>query len=307
MRERIDPRTVTLARNYLTRPEELWQDAAHRQVRKLKVMLRRSARPGERAAEVIEEALALARLRTCYAPPPIYLTNIGSSGSHWLEAMLARATDVHNCGEVYLPDALWARLAQAPAADVAFFLHAVYALHSLKLGPALMSGRFVNSAHLARLSGVADLTPGALRILLVRHPVEVVVSRTFRKAEYRADVGADMDDAAYLERNCDVVERFYRAARDEPFDARVRYEDLIAEPRATLATLIDALGLASSADAVEQAVAATSPDAVRGARERGERAPTNLFLDEPAPVDESLRARARARLRACCEQLGYAA
>ena len=133
------------------------------------------------------------------------------------------------------------------------------------------------------------------------------MSRTFRKAEYRADVGADMDDAAYLARNCDVVERFYRAAQDEPFDARVRYEDLIAEPQTTLAALIDTLDLASSTQAVEQAVEATSSYAVRSARERCERAPTNLFLDEPAAVDESLRALARTRLRACCEQLGYEA
>lgn len=307
MREPIDPKTITLTRSYLTRPQDRWPDPAHRQVRKLVARIDAARKGAERPEDLIEEVLALARLRTTYAPPPIYLTNIGSSGSHWLEAMLARATDVHNCGEVYLPEPLRAELAQLPPPDAAYFLHALYALHSRSLGPKVIAGRFINSAHLSRVSRIADLTPGSLRVLLIRNPVDVVMSRTFRKEAYRAEVGAEMDDAAYLERNCAVVDRFYLATREEGFDARVRYEDLIAQPKAALSALIGSLGLLASEQAIEHAVASTSSAAVRSAKAKGQPAPTNLFMGERTTEDAALRGRVRERLRACCELLGYEA
>jgi hypothetical protein len=305
MREAIDRKTVALTRSYLTRPQDRWPDPAHRQVRKLESKIQAATKAAERKEDLIEEVLALARLRTSYAPPPIYLTNIGSSGSHWLEAMLARATDAHNCGEVYLPEPLRAELAQLPLADAAYFLHALYALHSRSLGPKVVAGRFINSAHLSRVSKIADLTPGSLRVLLIRNPVDVVMSRTFRKDAYRAEVGANMDDAAYLERNCAVVDRFYLATSAEAFDARVRYEDLIAQPKATLSALIESLDLSTNDDAIVRAVTSTSSAAVRSAKARGQPVPTNLFMGERAAEDAALRARVRERLRACCELLGY--
>lgn len=304
-RRHISSAAVATARRYLSRPEEFWQGTPDRQVRKLRGMLRSATPAGERATDVIEEVLAIARLRTHHAPAPIYLPNIGSSGSHWLEAMLARATDVHACGEVYLPKSVHELLHAGSGADAEFFMHAVLALHTGRSGPDLVSGRFINSAHYGQVARVASLTSGALTVLLVRHPVDVVMSRTLRKAEYRDEVAPGLDDQAYLERNCTLVERFYRGALSERFDATVRYEDLLARPIQTLEGLISRLGLETSLAALEQAVEATSPDAVRIATERGEKAPTNLFLGDPVRVDPALKQAARQRLRACCESLEY--
>jgi hypothetical protein len=309
-RKAITSATVALTRRYLLHPDEFWDAADGRQARKLRRLrsvLRDATAAGERPADVVEEVLAIARLRTSHAPPPIYLANIGSSGSHWLAAMLARAAGVHDCGEVYLPKSMPDQLRGGTTADAEFFVHAVHALHTGHPGPAMVAGAFVNSAHHTRVSTVASLTPGARTVLLVRHPVDVVLSRTLRKPEYRNSIAPGMDDRAYLEQNCVLVERFFRESRAEHFDAQVRYEDLVDQPAQTLADLMRSLGLEPRADdAIEQAVAATSPQAVKAAAERGERAPTNLFVGEARQADPGLVRAARKRLRAACELLGYA-
>lgn len=300
----IAPETVALARRYLTQPEPFWEGASDRQVRKLHGMLRSAARStGRQSDGVIEEILAIARLRTHHAPAPIYLPNIGSSGSHWLEAMLARATGAHACGEVYFPKTLLESL--PVGTDVQFFMHAVLALHTGGCDPQLVGGRFINSAHISRISRVADLTPGSLRVLLVRHPLDVVMSRTLRKPEYRQDVAPELDDKAYLERNCKVVERFYLESAQEHYDATLRYEDLLEDPTGAMTELIDRLGMTTTPDALAFAIQSTSPEAVKGAAERGERKATNLFIGESTRVTPQLKQLARKRLSACCKRLGY--
>lgn len=302
-RRRIASETVALTRRYLMQPEPFWEGHHDRQMRKLRGMLRSATPAGERPGDVVEEILAIARLRTHHALAPLYLPNIGSSGSHWLEAMLARATDMHACGEVYFPKGL---LDSLPAgADVEFFVHAVLTLHTGHSGPELVQGRFVNSAHVGDISRIAGRTPGALKVLLVRHPVDIVMSRTLRKPEYRQDVAPGLDDPAYLERNCAAVERFYCAAEKESFDTTLRYEDLLARPIEALAALIEQLGMSTTPETLAHAVASTSPEAIKGAAERGERKATNLFLGERTQIDPTLRRLAHTRLASCCERLGY--
>lgn len=302
-RRHIASETIALTRRYLSRPEPFWEGEPDRQVRKLHGMMRRVTRSLDRPAEVIEEVLAIARLRTHHAPAPLYLPNVGSSGSHWLEALLARATGVHACGEVYFPHGLLESL--PPGADVEFFVNAVLALHTGSSGPELTTGRFVNSAHLSRVSRASVHTPGSLSVLLLRHPVDIVMSRTLRKPEYRNDVAPDLDDRAYLERNCKLVERFYLDAGEEQYDATLRYEDLLARPAETLTALIGQLGLTTTPEALARAIDSTSPEAIKGAAERGERKATNLFLGEPVRIDPALKQLARRRLAKCCERLGY--
>lgn len=302
-RRRIASETVALTRRYLTQPEPFWEGRSDRQVRKLHGMLRLATAPNERRSDVVEEILAVARIRTHHAPAPLYLPNIGSSGSHWLEAMLARATGVHACGEVYFPKGLLDSL--PPGADVEFFVNAVLALHTGSSGPALVGGRFVNSAHVSRISRVSARTPGALTVLLVRHPVDIVMSRTLRKAEYRQDIAPGLDDRAYLERNCQVVERFFRDACQERYHATVRYEDLFTDPAESLGKLIAQLGLETTPEALAHAIESTSPDAIKGAAERGERKVTNLYLGAPVRADPDLKQVACKLLAACCDRLGY--
>lgn len=300
MRERIDKSALSLTRTFLLDPGQYWgPNSPH--VHKLTRALRRSLGPGERTSELIEEVLALARLRTAHAPPPIYLPNAGSSGSHWLEVMLARAAGVHACGEVYLPKPVVEQLKGLSAAEAGYFLNAVYIAHTGAVGPQLLTGHCINSAHVTNVGMIARLTPGAKKVLLIRHPADVVVSRTLRKARYRAYVAPEMDDAAYLEHNCQLVERFHNALADEDFDARVRYEDLVERPVEALTALVAALDLAVTPESIGGAAESTS----RSALAQGSNVATNLYVGE-ARSDEVLEARARERMAALSRRLGYA-
>lgn len=304
MRERIDKTALTLTRSFLLDPEQYWGPDSPRQVRKLTRALKRSLAPGERTPELVEELMALARLRTAHAPPPIYLPNAGSSGSHWLETMLARAAGTHACGEIYLPRPVIEQLKALGAAGAGFFLNAVYLAHTGKVGPQLLAGHCINSAHIANVGTIAGLTPGARKVLLIRHPAEVVLSRTLRKPAHRADVAPEMDDAAYLEHNCAMVERFHAALVAEPFDAVVRYEDLVERPIEALTSLVEALALEASPQAIRYAAESTSRGAVLGARAQGGNVRTNLYAGE-VRSDEALEARARERMAALSRRLGY--
>ncbi|MCW5666908.1 MAG: sulfotransferase [Piscinibacter sp.] len=303
MRHRIDKAALTLARGFLLNPQEYWPDRP-RHVSKLNRALKYSLGDGERVPELVDEILAIARLRTAHAPAPIYLPNAGSSGSHWLEAMLARAADVHACGEVYLPKPVIEQLQAMTPADAGFFLNAVYVAHSRRVGPALVSGYCVNSAHVTNVGTIAALTPGAKKVLLIRHPVDVVMSRTLRKPAHRADVAPDMDDRAYLDHNCELVERFHAALAPETFDAVVRYEDLLTQPVEALTALTGALGLAATPESIRHAAESTSRSAVVAARAQGGNVATNLFAGE-AREDAELETVAVRRLASLSRRLGY--
>lgn len=304
MRQPLEKTTLALTRNYLARPEDYWGSGSPRQVTKLRTFLRRATGPGERLSDVIAEVLAIARLRMNHAPAPIYLPNIGSSGSHWLEAMLSIASDVHACGEVYFPKAVRETLVKMPTADAGYFLNAVYVAHAGSIGPHLVAGRMVNSAHVANVATLANVTPGARSILLVRNPVDIALSRTLRKPLYRAETAPDSDDQTFLASNCDVVERFYQAVASQRFDGRVHYENLVAQPVETLAAVAETLGLTVTPESIRRAVDSTSRDAIKSARARGEKPATNLYAGK-ARTDDALLTWARARLADCCARMGY--
>lgn len=301
----VTSRVLSLTRRYLADPAPFWGEAGARQVRKLAAMKRQLRGGGLSEADALDEVMAVAQLRVRHAPAPICLANIGSSGSHWLEGMLSQCSETISCGEVYLPNGLLAELRSLPESERSFFLHALYAVHAGRPVTQLLCGRFINSAHYSRRSRVAGLVSGTSAVLLIRHPFDVVMSRTLRKAEYRDEIAPGESDEDYLERNCALVERFYEEAMAEPFDTRVRYEDLVERPAQTLVDLLGALGLPADRPAVDRAVEQTEASTVAAAAARGEKAATNLFLGEARQADVALEERARQRLMACAARLGY--
>jgi Sulfotransferase family len=305
MRQRIDKSTLILARSYLLNPQEHWGPNASRHVRKLTSAMGRALRPGERIIELVDEILAVARIRTAHAPPPIYLPNSGSCGSHWLEAMLSLAAGTIACGEVYLPKPILKQLSGLSPACAGYFLNAAHVAHSGNIGPALVEGHCVNSAHITNVGRIAALTPGAKKVLLVRDPIDVVISRTLRKPAHRADVAPDMDDLTYLMRNCEFVERFHAAVENEAFDGIARYEDLVNRPVEALTALTSALGLSATSESIRSAVESTSRSAVEQTRAQGIEVAINLYSGA-VRTDARLEARARQRLMGLCRRLGYA-
>ena len=145
-----------------------------------------------------------------------------------------------------------------------------------------------NTAHLPDLAVYTRNDLPSRKVLLIRDPVEIVLSRTLRKPAFRRYLGRETtDDARYLRENIVQVGRFYRKVEPEGYDLVVRYEDLRADPVPVLAAI--ARRLDTPADPARLLRAA--------ARRRRDTGP------EAAP--EALREMARRALADVRRKFGY--
>lgn len=236
---------LNLTARYLADPAATAGLNARQSAKLARALERAQTRLGWPRDETIDYILAAAVLRLRHARPTLYINNIGSSGSHWLNRMLTQSTGLMGAGEIYVPvKFLNGAIGATASSHRAVFLQAVYLAH-------LMTGRtddaenhVSNTAHLTDPAPYVRQDIASLKILLVRDPVDIVLSRTLRKPEYRAYLGrATADDAAYLEDNIAVVDRFYRAVRPEDYDLVCRYEDMLADPVPILASIARLMGI----------------------------------------------------------------
>ena len=199
-----------VATAYLRRPRDFWPEGR----RQPEILEERRVEP--------ESIIRLAETRRAVRPSTVFIVNCGSSGSHWFEFLMTASSRIAPCGEVYLP--------RLDVDDPASMWDAVHLAHA---DAPTVDSILVNSAHQWRPSN--ESSP-ARTLLLVRDPVDIALSRTFRKPELREQSHADTSDDDYLDLNCDVVARFFTtaAARRRPPDEVVRYEDLRADPVAVV-------------------------------------------------------------------------
>src|SRR4051812_9431069 len=110
-------KSLELLRNYLDHPLEYWP-AGGRQATKLESRLARIQKvlKTDRSG-AIDEVVMAARFRGRFAPPTVYIDSIGSSGSHWLQAMLGELFPALNCGEVYLPAPMFEAIKALPVGE----------------------------------------------------------------------------------------------------------------------------------------------------------------------------------------------
>ena len=77
----------------------------------------------------------------------------------------------------------------------------------------------------------------------MRNPVDIVISRTFRKSEYRNYLhNINITDLDYLKENTSKTKRFYNSAIKFPHDYWVRFEDLFENTARVAYTLSEILG-----------------------------------------------------------------
>lgn len=280
--------TARLLRLYAEDPARI--GVTPRQSRKLADRLAAiDADPGT----AIARALEVGRARAALAEPTVYVVNAGGSGSHWLQKMLCLSAPFLGCGEVYFPDSLLEVLRTGSRSERLAFVQAVYAVFAWKSPCDLRRAPAINTAHKPRTARLADVDIQGRTILLVRDPADIVMSRSFRKAEYRADQGyADQPDDLYFERNLTYVRNFYRQALAQSYDLRVRYEDLRSRPHDSLRDVLAGLGLDPDPVRLDAAVAATLPTGPRPE-------------SDPAPAETAFAEAARARLAGLRESLGY--
>lgn len=247
--------SLALIRDYLTSAAKFWPRNNPRQVDKLDARLsRHESRTGLNRAAVIDQILTLTACRSADRAKTLFLVNAGSSGSHWIEAMLAEFPPVTRLGEVYFPPKLRRRAKSLGSHGSKMLMHGVHLAHGSSLTDKAKTALFINSAHVSDLSLYRSAIPDGLCVLLCRDPYDIVVSRAFRKDEYRKFIAVDMDDDAYLNRNIDYVERFYRHNLKNKFDARIRYEDFMEHPHGSLQSLLHMMGVVGTEEQLRSAV-----------------------------------------------------
>lgn len=230
-----------LFRDYVADPDAFW-GGNERQASKLRKFFDiLTDRVGGSSSAVLERLEELAALRQAHGSPTLFLTSAGSSGSHWLGDALA-ASGCFSCGEVYFPPEIVKRLAAVDPAERVLFLDKLHLLHSRSLAPELERAWLINLAHNARLDKLGELSARTRRVLLKRDLVDVVLSRTYRKQEYRQYMDASASDEAYLEAQIGYVQRFYIGAQRSSYDVVIAYEDLKVDLAGAVVQIQEALG-----------------------------------------------------------------
>ncbi len=284
---------------YVRAPHGYWPPDNPLQANKLRARCTERCEDGDDLEQVIAQIVDAAARRIANAQPTLFLVNCGSSGSHWLEAMLSALPGMRACGEVYVPAPIAETLKSLPEPQSACFLDGLHQLHSWEPAPVGDDDILINSAHSWSCSDLAGTT--ARTALLIRDPLDVAVSRTFRKPQLRRHLMPDAHDESYLERNIAFVEKFYRSALRRKPATIVRYEDIVARPNESLAVLADMVGRSATPARCAQIAARYSAS---GQQASGSRL-SNVFRGPRVTIPPALEAHAAARLAGLRAEMGY--
>ena len=309
MIDSIDVRESTaLIRDYLTSAAKFWPKGNQRQVDKLDARLsRHESRTDLNRAGVIDQILTLAACRSASRTNTLFLVNAGSSGSHWIETMLAEFSAVARLGEVYFPPKLRRRAKSLGPDGSRMLMHSIHLAHGSWLTDKAKTDLFISSAHVTDtsaeyLSLYRSAFPDGLCVLLCRDPYDIVVSRAFRKDEYRKFIAVDMDDDAYLNRNIDYVKLFYCHNLKNKFDARIRYEDFRENPHGALQSLLHLMGVVGTKEQLRSAIERHDRGAITSGQARDS---ANLFQGDRVKVSAEHRSCILKRMEPIRLALGY--
>lgn len=235
------PRDTLLS--LLRHPREHWPDDSYFHRRNREKLARSLARLRKEQdaddAELVERLLATVLRRRDAGIGTLYVMSNGSSGCHHLGSLLGDVPRFSMTDEVYLSPRLIREAGQSTDHNV--LVDAVNVLHLGTLGHRAEQDWVVNIGHLRHdvaPSHLRALAPADRFALLLRNPYDVAISRAYRKPDYRAASGADsVDDLSYLADQAGLTASHFTRAVKVRWDAVVRYEALMSEPRHVLAEL----------------------------------------------------------------------
>lgn len=285
----------TLLRNYLKNPESFWGES-HRQSKKLIKARDKMKRAIGNTSEVEDWILNVTSKREFLPVRTLLIFNAGSSGSHWLQAMIKSAIGFSGCGEVYLPNSL-----QLKAQEDFRFIDAVQVVQAHAHDSKVQNRPIVNTTHSTSMLTILMKAKGVKSIFLVRDPVEIVLSRTYRKSEYRMSIAPTATDCEYLYQNIEFVERVYRSALNREFDLLVKYEDIRKDPRYVLAKIAEMADVFVADHDIDEAVEQYKAENVEKSVGIG-----NLYKGIYTAPTKKVVAKIESRLKDVSARLGYA-
>ncbi|GAA4719340.1 hypothetical protein GCM10023216_04970 [Isoptericola chiayiensis] len=218
----------TLFRDYASDIRAWWPEKSQRQADKMTNRMSAIRRKlNYTQHDLIDAVVGVAQFRSDTTPLTVFMPNCGSSGSHWIEPMLQELGGYQACGEIYLSHRIRESISLLSPAQRTSFLDAVHIAHGRRDPRQLVHTRFVNTAHNWETPQLFHAP--ARTVFIARNPIDIVVSRSFRKSSYRRFIAPEMGDREYVRRNTNLVNRFYTQALQTGLDGFVRYEDVRAD------------------------------------------------------------------------------
>ena len=262
---------------YFREPERAWERPDERQVVKLgSVFAVANQRHGLDREALIEAVIHSVGRREPAEQQPIYLSNLGGCGSHWISRMMAQAAALVDVGEVYVPVPWYTTMLDLPRDTAARILDGIELVHGLLYNgtPAgFASARIINSAHgYEKICFHRGLRPRARIVHLIRDPRDRTMSVSFRKREFRDYEATGVDDRDYFMSKAIRSLSAWRKydALEKGADAEIRYEEFRANAADELAKLLSMLELTAARPLVDAVTYRNSPEFLRSAEARNE-------------------------------------
>jgi hypothetical protein len=247
-------------------------------------------------SDIVSDILAKADKRSVDRPITVFITNPGSCGSHWLQAVLTHQFKMSGCGEAYVSAPVMQFLSEKSGVSRSYLLDCLHLAHSYDGANTPLDSALINTAHATGWAISAKMSAPKLRIVLIRDPISTVISRTFRKPSHRNEYFSGYNDDEYLAINIEYVNKFYRNFKPENYDLIIRFEDLQDRMADVLSKLAPYLVDYRRAVTIEETVAHFQH--VEGGQ-------TKKFTGHAPSVPESLRDRATLELCDLRRTLGY--
>lgn len=293
--------------DYFSNPMKYWADNT-RQPKKFVAGIAKVAKQLNLSEDdAMREIISVARARNHLAGPTLYMSNIGSSGSHWLQRILSSVLPMMPCGETYVPPKMLQAAKSFTASEKRTIMQAIllsnYA-RSSGINAGCYAAPAINTAHIGSGSHYSQYDAPSVRVLLVRNPMDIVISRTFRKQEYRDYLFPEgIADQDYVDINLRQVERFYSRVRNEVHDFTIKYENLVAGHDPAVAELCRRYKPDVTDASVDELLAAEKSKRAPKASPTGQGA----FGAYKEPVSEELVAYCEKQLASILEEYGYSA
>lgn len=261
-------------------PSAYWQENTRQAEKLSKRIAKAKTRFDFTNAELVFDVMKLAEERIQNNSKTIFLSSIGSSGSHLFQACISRAWESIPLGEVYLPPQLIEDVKDFNIAELNLLSESYLLLHDYEFKHRYNTDAFIiNTLHHPKLSKFSLWSKNYSSAVIHRDPVQIVISRTFRKDEYRAYQNKDgVTDKEYLDINISKVNAFYANASNFNHSVKLSFEELCAISDSEIQALQALVGVPVSSElSVAEIVRSTLSEGDKTNRFEGER--KNLSSD----------------------------
>ena len=178
-------------------------------------------------ADLARQMAVLADQRLAKKSRTLYLSSFGSSGSHLIQYALSMTASCLPLGEVYLAPRLELMLQELSDEEKYKSIEMYHLVHSTAPEWLTSQCAIINTAHRAKLQVFSECTYEFSSAFIFRDPVQLALSRAFRKGEYRNYLGKESTtDLEYLTENIEKTIKFYELALRYDYDEFLFFEDV---------------------------------------------------------------------------------